>query len=692
MKTRTMKRMWVLVMLIALAALCFSMQIFAGDLARGDMNGDGKVDSDDAIYLLRHTMLPDQYPLAVPDGCRHENLEVIDEASTCTVRGIRYEICTACYKLVNVYVYPLAEHVPAEAAACADTTCSVCGVWLSAPTAAHNIEVEEKAATCQTTGYRKEICKDCGKTVSSQTYPRTACAPAGEISCTEDSVCATCGRTIKAKGHDLIFHAGKPATYTEGGWKAYETCSKCDYSTYVELPILTPETDLVFVSNGDGTCYVSGIGGYLDSALVIPATSPDGDVVTGIGEYAFELCTTLVSVTIPDTVTSIGRDAFYDCTNLSAVYITDLAAWCDLVFETAKANPLYYAKNLYIDGEMATSITIPDGVTSINDYAFYNCDWLTGITISDSVINIGNSAFYDCDYLRNVAIPDSVTSMGAYVFYDCDRLTSVTIGDSVTSIGAYAFYNCDSLTSVTIPDSVTSIGDYVFYDCDGLKNITIPNSVTSIGSYAFYYCSGLTSMTIPDSIASIGDYAFFKCSNLTSVTIGNGVTSIGEGAFSNCSRLTSVYITDLAAWCGIAFENSAANPLYNGANLYLNGQVVTSLVIPDGVTSISSFAFYGCGSITSVTIPDSVTGIGNDAFYNCSRLRRVTIGNGVTSIGYYAFYNCSSLTSVTFSDTDTWYRTTSPSYLYGSVIDVTDATQNATYFKETYYGYYWYKK
>ena len=156
-------------------------------------------------------------------------------------------------------------------------------------------------------------------------------------------------------------------------------------------------------------------------------------------------------------------------------------------------------------------------------------------------------------------------------------------------------------------------------------------------------------MTIPDSITSIGDYAFNGCSNLTSVTIGNGVTSIGYEAFGYCSSLTSVCITDLAKWCGISFNTDGANPLFYAHNLYLNGEKVVNLTIPDGVTSIGNYAFIGCSDLTSVTIPDSVTSIGGFAFRDCIGLTSVTIPDSVTSIGVNAFYGCSGLTSVNFS-------------------------------------------
>lgn len=143
-------------------------------------------------------------------------------------------------------------------------------------------------------------------------------------------------------------------------------------------------------------------------------------------------------------------------------------------------------------------------------------------------------------YIKYVTLPDGLTSIGNYAFKDCSALTSVTIPNSVWSIGVRAFWGCDGLTSVTIGNSVTSIGDNAFYFCSSLTSVTLGNSVTSIGSSAFYYCTGLTSITIPNSVTSIGDDAFSNCYSLTSVTLGKNLTSIGDKAFHYCYKIQEV--------------------------------------------------------------------------------------------------------------------------------------------------------
>ena len=274
--------------------------------------------------------------------------------------------------------------------------------------------------------------------------------------------------------------------------------------------------------------------------------------------------------------------------------------------------------NTYENGKGVIKFDAP--ITSIGEDAFESCNRLTSLTIPNSVTSIGDWAFAYCTRLTSVTIPDSVTSIGGVAFYKCSRLTSVTIGNSVTSIGKYAFRDCSSLTSVTIPNSVTSIGHGAFRGCSSLTSVTIGNSVTSIGDWAFAYCSSLTSVTIPDSVTSIGEYAFDSCSSLTSVTIGKSVTSIGSNAFYGCDCMNSVDIFDLSAWCRIDFCDTTANPLSYAKNLYLNGNLVTELTIPDSVTSIGDYTFYNCSSLTSVTIPNSVTKIRNYAFAGCTSL------------------------------------------------------------------------
>ncbi len=388
-------------------------------------------------------------------------------------------------------------------------------------------------------------------------------------------------------------------------------------------------------------------------------TIPEG--VTRIGGGAFANCSGLTSVTIPDSVTSIGGYAFQGCSGLKGVYITDLEAWCNIVFENDNSNPLPYAHNLYLNRKLVKDLVIPDGVTSIGNFAFQYCSSLTSVTI-----------------------PDGVTSIGMSAFSSCSGLTSVTIPDSVTSIGGFAFFGCSSLTSVTIPDGMTSIGDYVFYNCSGLSGVTIPDSVTSIGYRAFELCSGLTSVTIPDSVKSIGDYAFSGCSGLTNVNIPDNVTTIGYAAFHGCNLRDIYYDGTAAMWRKINIEESDAHEITNATlhtavacgetgdckwvlrddgvlkitgqgktEDYARGEApwleykdrITEILVNSNVKSIGKYAFAGMSSVTVVSGMEGVTSIGEGAFMNCTSLGGLTIPATVTSMGKDVFKGCTLLTT-----------------------------------------------
>ncbi|MBP3533014.1 MAG: leucine-rich repeat protein, partial [Alistipes sp.] len=275
-----------------------------------------------------------------------------------------------------------------------------------------------------------------------------------------------------------------------------------------------------------------------------------------IEREAFSGCISLTDITIPESVTSIGNGGFYDCINLTNVYITNIEKWCTIKFDVY-SNPLYYAHNLYLNGELVTDLVIPDSITSIGDHVFSGCSSITSITIPNSVTFIGNEAFRGCNSLTSINIPNSIISIGIQAFLNCNSLTNVYITDitkwcaiefhdnTSTPLGHtthnYLYLREELVTDLIIPDSVTSIGNYTFYGCISMKSITIPNSVTSIGRLAFYRCSALININIPNSVMTIGYGAFMRCHSLTSITIGDGVTSIESYAFSDCNSLTSIY-------------------------------------------------------------------------------------------------------------------------------------------------------
>ena len=296
----------------------------------------------------------------------------------------------------------------------------------------------------------------------------------------------------------------------------------------------------------EGVTYI-GVSAFQGYENLETITLPD--TLTEIGDWAFFACRKLSGVAMPKSVTKIGTEAFANCSGLRGVYITDLAAWMRIAFEGGEylsnpecANPLYWgAENkLYLNGELLTEVTIPDGITEIGP-AVLSSPAITKVVIPEGVTTIGNFAFSSCVNLSDISLPDSVTSIGKAAFQDCDAITSMDLPKNLQTIGDSAFYLCDGLTSISIPGSVTSIGRSAFCQCDNLVDVTIAEGVTCISNSMFAYCDKLANVTIPSSITTVEKMAFAMCYALKNVYF-NGKASQWESLLPNVGENNNEFL------------------------------------------------------------------------------------------------------------------------------------------------------
>ena len=472
----------------------------------------------------------------------------------------------------------------------------------------------------------------------------------------------------------FITHIYIPSSVTEIGYGAFVDC-------YSISSIVIDENNPVYDSRDNCNAIIET---WSNKLIVGCKNTIIPNTVTIIDGYSFWGCSDLTSLTIPSSVISIEQMAFSGCSNLYSIIVDednpvyDSRDNCNCIIETSSNTLIigcmnsiipnsvtkisdyafYCCYNLYsIDipnsvteigyGAFAncislTSIKLPSSLTVISDEVFYACSALESISIPYGVSNIGNYAFAECYSLTSIKIPNSVIEIGAEAFRYCANLSSIVIPNSVTVIEYETFAYCYSLTSVELPSNLTVISDEAFYACEALESISIPYGVTYIGYSAFAYCSSLSSIKIPDSVNEIENWAFDGCRSLTSIVIPKSVTSIGSGVFTACSSLSSIKVAednpvyDSRDNCNAIIETSS-NTLITGC---------MNSIIPNSVTKIGEYAFYGIGNLNTIDIPDNVTEIGEGAFYYCYDLVSIVIPKSITKIGSYAFYGSYNLSLV----------------------------------------------
>ena len=306
-----------------------------------------------------------------------------------------------------------------------------------------------------------------------------------------------------------------------------------------------------------------------------------GNAVTWIGGSAFSGCTSLTSISIPANVEEIGSSSFNGC-SLEYADFQSFESLCSITFRNGAANPLSCSQKLYVGGKEMSDPSLPEGITKIGDYAFYGCPGITSLSLPNSLREIGSAAFRGCTGISKLDLPEGVTLIGPSTFYGCSGITSLSLPNSLREMGSAAFYGCTGISKLVLPEGLTFIGEMAFYGCSSIKEISMPSSIQTIERDCF----------------------------------------IKDFSSDEQMSIEKVDYASIESLCAIQFGNASSNPLLYAETLLINGEEITDLIIPEGVTSIGNHVFGYCTKLKSVKFPESLKEIGRP-FTGCTGLEKV---------------------------------------------------------------------
>ncbi|MBQ8497208.1 MAG: leucine-rich repeat protein [Clostridia bacterium] len=566
-----------------------------------DMNGDGNSTSADAIYLLRHIIMPDLYPLAGAE-CKHIEQIVPEKAATCTETGLTEgKICTVCGEtLVKQEVISAKGHHYSSKVI--DPTCTEKGY--TKHTCVCGEEYIDSYARAYGHNYNSNICNTCGETIMFTTrglsYSKlsdgTYAVYASSIASLPETVIipptyngkpVTQLRYVAFRYANQIKTVMMPNTITKIDWEAFSRCASLE-NVYLPEGLISLEH------------YA-----FLECSSMEYLKLPES--LQEIDHNVFIDCASLKELDIPAKTTSIGLNVFFGCSSLEAINI-------------ASANPNYKSIDGVLYNKTATILhTYPSGK---KDESF---------TIPSTVKNIGSQAMSFVENIKHITISDSVTTIKGGAFYGCAKLESIYIGRYVSTIEHSGYTTliggCPNFTTFTVHPYNWDFKavDGILYNKSGTKlliypvgrketHLTLPRNITSIGSFALAYANNLESVLIPNNIKNYDGYAFYGCQNLKTAAWEEGCTRTGDGTFYKCENLITA-------------------------------------TLPSTITLIDSVTFMECISLQTVNIPDGVTKIEAVAFGNCEKLKTITIPKAVTFIGQYAFSHCYVLNHIYYQGT-----------------------------------------